>query len=228
MIEYANEGMDTIYSTAHLRIGDNIENLVLQGTANLQGYGNSSVNVINGNSGSNIIDGGIGADTMYGGAGNDYYYVDNPADTVIEYASEGIDDVYSSAHLVIGANIEYLHLLGTADLQGYGNALNNILVGNSGANILDGRGSADTLYGYGGNDTFFFRVGEANGDTVVDFAGNGAAAGDRLLFANFGVGATFTQNDATHWQIDYNGGASQEVITFANAAALHASDFTWM
>lgn len=228
VIEYANEGMDTIYSTAHLRIGPNIENLVLQGTADLQGYGNDLVNVINGNSGSNIIDGGIGADTMYGGAGNDYYYVDNPADTVIEYANEGIDDVYSSAHLVLGANIEYLHLIGTADLQGYGNALNNILVGNSGANILDGRGGADMLYGYGGNDTFFFRAGQANGDTIVDFDGNGAALGDRLLFADYGAGASFTQNDATHWQIDYNAGASHEVITFANAAAIHPTDYSWM
>lgn len=228
VIEYANEGIDTVYSTAHLAIGDNIENLILQGSANLQGYGNSQVNVIYGNSGNNILNGGAGADALYGGAGNDAYFVDNPGDAVVEYANEGIDDVYSSAHLVIGANIEYLHLTGTADIQGYGNALNNILVGNSGANLLDGRGGADMLYGYGGNDTFFFRMGEANGDVVVDFAGNGTAAGDRLLFADYGAGATFTQDDATHWQIDYNAGAAHEVITFSNAATIHATDYSWM
>jgi hypothetical protein len=33
---------------------------------------------------------------------------------------------------------------------------------------------------------------------VVDFAGNGAAAGDLLEFVGYGAGATFTQNDATH------------------------------
>jgi Ca2+-binding RTX toxin-like protein len=228
IVEYANEGIDTVYSTADLRLGANVEYLVLQGTADLQGYGNDLVNVIYGNSGNNILDGGIGADTMYGGAGNDAYFVDNPGDTVVEYANEGIDDVYSSANLRLTANVENLHLIGTADLQGYGNALANILIGNSGANLLDGGGGADTLYGNGGNDTFFFRKGEANGDTVVDFAGSAAGGGDRLLFADFGAGATFTQNDATHWEVNYNAGASHEVIAFSNAAAIHATDYSWM
>ena len=55
--------------------------------------------------------------------------------------------------------------------------------------------------------------------------GQGAAAGDSLQFVGYGPGATFTQNDATHWQIDYNGGSSHELITFMNGAAIHASDW---
>jgi hypothetical protein len=41
-------------------------------------------------------------------------------------------------------------------------------------------------------------------------------------------GATFTQNDATHWQVNYNGGTSHEVITFLNGASIHASDVFFM
>ena len=58
----------------------NVDNLVLQGGADLQGFGNGEVNAIIGNSGNNILDGGAGADAMTGGAGNDAYIVDNAGD----------------------------------------------------------------------------------------------------------------------------------------------------
>ncbi len=54
----------------------------------------------------------------------------------------------------------------------------NALYGNAGNNILNGGAGADMLTGNAGNDVFIFNVGEANGDTVMDFAGNDAAAGD--------------------------------------------------
>jgi hypothetical protein len=73
--------------------------------------------------------------------------------------------------------------------------------------VLDGQGSADTLTGNAGNDTFAFIIGQANGDAVVDFAGNGAGLGDSLKFVGYGEGATFTNIDATHWQVNYNSGA---------------------
>mgnify|MGYP000908933840 CR=1 FL=1 len=90
---------------------------------------------------------------------------------------------------------------------------------------MNGGGGNDTLTGGAGADTFVFYAGEANGDTVVDFSGNGAAAGDALVFIGYGAGATFTNVDATHWQVDYNGGTSHEIITFANAAPVHSSDY---
>jgi hypothetical protein len=67
-------------------------------------------------------------------------------------------------------------------------------------------------------------MGEGNGDLVVDFAGNGAAAGDSLQFVGYGPGATFTKVDATHGRVDFNAGTSQEVIAFMNGAAIDASD----
>src|SRR5262249_56682088 len=81
--ENANEGNDTVFATVNYTLTANVEALVLQGSADLQGYGNSLTNSIFGNGGNNLIDGGAGADTMAGGAGNDTYFVDNAADAVV-------------------------------------------------------------------------------------------------------------------------------------------------
>ena len=68
-------------------------------------------------------------------------------------------------------------------------------------------------------------MSEASGDTVFDFAGNGAATGDSLQFVGYGPGATFTNIDATHWQVNFNSGSQHEVITFSNGASIDATDF---
>ena len=75
--------------------------------------------------------------------------------------------------------------------------------------------------------TDVFRPGDV-GDIIMDFAGNGAAAGDVLRFEGFGPGATFTQLDDWTWQVTYNGGASSELLAFDNAATIHVSDFMFV
>jgi RTX calcium-binding nonapeptide repeat (4 copies) len=144
-----------------------LENLILQGNADLQGYGNGGSNALFGNSGSNILNGEGGADVMVGGAGNDIYFVDNFADAVFENPGEGIDTVFSTAHFRLSENVETLVLQGNADLQGYGDSHANTLYGNTGNNILNGEAGADMLVGGQGNDAFIFDVGQAAGDTVV-------------------------------------------------------------
>jgi Ca2+-binding RTX toxin-like protein len=95
----------------------------------------------------------------------------------------------------------------------------------AGNDTINGGPGVDLVVGGAGDDTFIFifHVGEANGDTVLDFDALGET--DHLQFAGYGPGATFTQNDATHWQINYNGGASHDVITFLNAPIIHPSDY---
>ena len=94
--------------------------------------------------------------------------------------------------------------------------------------LINMRRCSDILTGGQGNDAFIFDVGQAAGDTVVDFVGNGEAAGDLLIFVGYDPSATFTNVDPTHWQVNYNGGASHEVITFMNGASIHASDIVFM
>jgi Ca2+-binding RTX toxin-like protein len=226
--ENAGEGSDAVFATADFRLPANVETLVLQGSAGLQGYGNGQANTIYGNSGNNLLDGGRGADTMLGGLGNDTYFVDDSSDQVIEDANAGVDAVFATVDQTLAANVEVLVLQGADNLSGTGNALANAFFGNAGDNVLDGQGDADVLTGNAGNDTFVFNVGQAGGDTIVDFAGNGAAAGDSLRFVGYGANATFTTIDATHWQLNYNSGTSHEVITFMNGAAVDASDFAFV
>ena len=217
-----------MFSTAHFALSANVETLVLQGGADLQGYGNDLANKLYGNAGSNLLDGRAGADAMFGGAGNDVYFVDDAGDLVFENLNEGTDAVFATVNQTLSANVETLVLQGSGNLTGTGNALDNKLYGNTGDNTLDGGAGVDRLTGGTGNDTFVFSAGQADGDIIVDFDGQGAAAGDLLQFVGYGPGATFTTIDPTHWQVNYNGGASHEVITFMNGASIHASDIVFM
>jgi hypothetical protein len=82
-------------------------------------------------------------DTLIGGAGNDTYVL-NRADVVTEAVSGGTDTVQASIHYTLGANLENLVLTGTANLNGTGNSLNNVITGNAGNNVLNGGAGIDT------------------------------------------------------------------------------------
>jgi Ca2+-binding RTX toxin-like protein len=226
--ELAGQGNDAVFATSNYGLAADVETLVLQGGSDLQGYGNNGVNTLYGNTGNNLLNGAGGADTMVGGLGNDTYFVDNVGDGALENSGEGTDAVFASVNYTLAANVEALVQQGGGNLIGTGNALTNSLFGNTGNNTLNGGANTDTLTGNAGNDTFVFNAGQGNGDTVVDFTGNGAAAGDTLQFVGYGGGATFTNIDATHWQVNYNGGASHDIITFSNAAAIDPTDYSFV
>ena len=261
VVELANHGFDTVVANVSYTLGDNVEGLTLLGFANLDGFGNGLDNVLKGNdsdnhlhgyAGADLLDGGHGSDTMYGGIGNDTYVV-TAGDAVVERAGEGIDTVRSSETYTLGAHVENLSLTGGAVANGYGNTLDNVLTGNTasnhllgnagadrldggyGADTLDGGIGADFLIGGFGNDTFVFNARQASGDTIVDFAGNGAGAGDQLRFVGFGTardGATLTQIDATHWQIHSGLDGHNEVFTILSnermPMQIHTSDYLFV
>jgi microcystin-dependent protein len=171
--ESAGQGNDVVFASAHFALSANVEKLVLQGGADLQGYGNGLANTLTGNTGNNLLDGGIGADIMRGGAGNDVYFVDDAGDTATENAGEGTDAVFASAHFALSANVETLVLQGSADLQGFGNDLANTIYGNTGGNLLDGGTGADLMVGGAGNDTYF---ADDTSDSAFESAGEGTDA----------------------------------------------------
>ncbi|WP_279381890.1 MULTISPECIES: M10 family metallopeptidase, partial [unclassified Pseudomonas] len=172
--ELAGEGHDVIRSSVSYTLSANVEDGTLLGTANLNFAGNALDNVLTGNAGNNILagyagndilDGGAGNDTLIGGTGDDTYYVDSQSDTVTELAGEGHDVIRTSVSYTLSANVEDGILLGTANLNFAGNALDNVLTGNAGNNILDGYAGADTLIGGTGNDTYFV---DNAGDVIVE------------------------------------------------------------
>jgi Ca2+-binding RTX toxin-like protein len=211
--ENANQGTDTVQSSVTYTLGNNLENLTLTGTANINGTGNTLNNIITGNSGNNILNGATGIDTLIGGLGNDTYQVDTNTDTITENANQGTDTVQSSVTYTLGNNLENLTLTGTTNINGTGNTLNNIITGNSGNNILNGATGIDTLIGGLGNDTltggagsdkFTFNNRNEEIDTITDFLssqgdkitvsaagfGGGLAAGVEITAAQFVLGTT--------------------------------------
>jgi Ca2+-binding RTX toxin-like protein len=177
--EFASEGSDTVVASVSYALGANLEHLTLTGSAALSGTGNALDNVISGNASNNVLSGLDGSDTLdgmagndrlVGGRGNDTYVVDASEDVVVELAGEGVDTVLSSVSYTLGSNVENLSLTGTANLNGTGNTLDNVLVGNSGNNTLNGGKGADSMSGGLGNDVY---VVEDIGDVVTELAGGG-------------------------------------------------------
>ncbi|EYD75399.1 Alkaline phosphatase [Rubellimicrobium mesophilum DSM 19309] len=184
VVEISGGGSDTIEVGQSYTLGANLEKLLLTGTGDFAGTGNSAANTLTGNSGANLLDGKAGADIMAGGGGNDIYVVDNAGDRANEVAGGGTDEVRTTlASLDISlngmTNVENLTFTGTVAFTGTGNALANTLTGGAGNDSLNGGGGNDTLIGGlgsdslaggAGNDTYL--VAQA-GDLVAEVAGGG-------------------------------------------------------
>jgi Ca2+-binding RTX toxin-like protein len=170
--EILNQGSDTVRAGFTYTLTTFVENLVLTGTAAIDGTGNLFDNTITGNTAANTLDGAAGADTLLGGSGNDVYLVDDVNDVVTESASAGTDTVLSQVSFTLGDNVENLTLTGAIDIDGTGNASSNIIIGNAANNTLDGGGGADNLIGGDGDDYY---IVSGTGSTITE--GSGGATG---------------------------------------------------
>lgn len=223
IIEEIDQGIDTVNSAITYTLGNNVENLALAGSSNLNGTGNDLNNRITGNNGNNrlygglgndllqgkigndtlyagdghdTLDGGVGADTLVGEYGNDAYVIDHVDDVVTEAANQGIDTINSYLNYTLGANLEYLTLAGSANLNGMGNTLNNRLTGNAGDNLLEGGAGNDTLYGGQGYDTL---LGGDGNDALFgqdqDNELRGGAGNDNYTLESTVVNSVFEELD---------------------------------
>ncbi|MCQ9326774.1 calcium-binding protein [Neisseria dentiae] len=148
VIEEAGEGTDIIYSSVSYTASRNVENLVLTGSARINGTGNNSDNTITGNDNYNRLNGGRGNDTIYGNGGEDT--IDG---------GEGDDNLYG------GADRDHI----------FGGTGNDYIDGGTGNDLLRGQAGNDTYYfaqGYG-HDV----VRDTEGSNIVRF-GSGITVDD--------------------------------------------------
>ena len=138
--------------------------------------------------GRDTLDGGLGADTMIGGLGDDVYYVDNVGDKIVELRAQGVDTVYASVSYTLSDYVEKLSLAAYANINGTGNADNNVITASYGNNIIDGGLGADTMAGGADDDTYYV-------DNVGDIVTEARFAGNDSVFSS--ISYTLTSNVET-------------------------------
>ena len=134
--EDADGGIDTVRSSAHHWLNYAVENLILTGSANSDGFGNDLNNEIRGNAGNNYLDGREGNDLLNGMEGDDVLEGGMGNDTL--YGGAGNDSLEG------GAGNDTL----------YGGAGDDTLIGGDGDDWLEDREGHNLLIGGMGNDTY--------------------------------------------------------------------------
>lgn len=213
VFEQFNAGIDTVNSTVTYSLAANVENLILLGTASINGIGNELNNNITGNSANNTLIGGVGDDTLNGGDGNDLLYDgagadrldggagadimeggrDNDVYFVDTFSNDGVagndDQVIELAGEgidIVNASVSYVLANEVENLTLTGTAAING-TGNNLANVLTGNSAANTLLGLDGNDTINGNAGE---DTIRGGNGNdtiNGGADNDSIFGDAGI-----------------------------------------
>ncbi|CAN7291856.1 family 16 glycosylhydrolase [Phenylobacterium sp. LjRoot225] len=173
-----------------------VEPVVIAPIVGLNLVGTAYANTLTGGAGADTLNGGAGIDRLIGGAGNDTYYIAD-ADVIVELVGGGVDTVVTGLSHSLAANVENLTLTGAGRAVGFGNTLDNVILGNSGANQIEGRAGADTLNGMGGADTII------------------GGAGDDLLTGSWGAD-TFTFNKGDGHDVITDFGYGADVLNLSN------------
>ena len=227
-IEAIAEGTDRVVSTTTWQLAANIEILELSGSLAIDGTGNELDNsllgneqsnslfggdgqdTLVGNGGADYLDGQAGLNTLIGGTGNDTYVINGEDDVIDEQGGAGdVDTVLANASFALSAGLENLIMSGSGDFVGWGNLLDNSLIGNSGNN---------NLIGYSGNDTL---DGQAGNDTMAGGAGNDVYFVDSLtdiITENLNQGTDEVRSSVT-WTLANN----FERLFLTGAGAIHGT-----
>jgi Ca2+-binding RTX toxin-like protein len=201
IVELPGGGTDTVQSSVTTTLGANVERLVLTGSGDIDGTGNSGSNALTGNSGRNVLagsggndtlNGGSGKDTLNGGSGNDALAGGSGADSlnggsgsdsmsggtgndlyVVDAAGDRVTELTDEGTDTVRSSVTRKLEANVEHLVLTGSALNG--TGNGLDNEITGNGGHNRLSGAGGNDTLDGGTGR---DTLVGGTGDDSLLGN--------------------------------------------------
>ncbi|MDQ0463381.1 Ca2+-binding RTX toxin-like protein [Caulobacter ginsengisoli] len=109
-VDSVGGGTDIVRTTASFTLSANIENLILDGSSNIDGTGNALVNTMTGNGGNNSLDGQGGDDILKGLGGNDIIIGGTGADILVGGAG-------ADTFVVRQESVRQSHLGGTLEVD---------------------------------------------------------------------------------------------------------------
>ncbi|NCR71962.1 MAG: hypothetical protein GPI93_12565 [Microcystis aeruginosa LG13-12] len=198
---------DTLQSAITRTLPNNVENLRLIGTNNINGTGNAGDNKITGNSGNNIYY--LNASTPLG------------SDTIQETTTGGIDTLdFTGTNTAVRVNlgITTTQTAVTNNLKLTFSANNTIenIIGDSGNDRLTGNSLNNTLTGGGGNDQL---TGQDGNDSLIGGSGDdlltGGNGSDNFIFNSSNLGIDTIS--------DFTPGSDKMVLSKAIFTALQSS-----
>ncbi|GCE61939.1 bifunctional hemolysin/adenylate cyclase [Microcystis aeruginosa NIES-4285] len=206
---------DTLQSSITRTLPNNVENLRLIGSNNINGTGNAGDNKITGNSGNNIL---------AGANGNDIYCFNAStqlgSDTIQETTTGGIDTLdFTGTNTAVRVNLGVTtnQTAVTNNLRLTFSANNTIenIISDSGNDRLTGNSLNNTLTGGGGNDQL---TGQDGNDSLIGGFGDdlltGGNGSDNFIFnsSNLGIDAIS----------DFTSGSDKIVLSKAIFTALQS------
>jgi VCBS repeat-containing protein len=201
VVELRNGGVDTVASSVNYVLPQNVENLMLLGSASLVASGNGQANIMVGSAGATTLLGGGGndvlvgrsaADTLNGGSGDDKLYGEGGNDKLS--GADGADQLWG------GSGNDVLDAGGGENLIAAG-AGDDIISSASGSDVVVAGAGADRIATGAGNDV----VDGGTGNDTID-TGNGSD------FIAAGKGADVVTAGAGRDVIAFNRGDGQDTL----------------
>ncbi len=211
VIEYENEGIDTVHSFVSFTLSDHVEHLTLTGAGDLDGHGNDLANTIVGNNGENELLGHEGNDHIEGAGGDDVIAGGEGNDRLFGSGGNDVASGQAGTDRLAGG-------IGNDDLNG--GAGNDVLYGGTGSDTLRGGAGDDLMKGNAGADAFVFSTGDG-ADGI-----RGWSSEDTLIFEGLQMSDLEISQQGRNTVINY-GDSDTIKIYNTDHTTLTAEDFVF-